>query len=89
MRYLSLLVLSTGLLVGCSSTRYGNSSPASARASSNGNGQTRYTICHKGRATRTLPESAVQAHLDHGDRFGECRGRRNNGNGRGRGNGRN
>lgn len=90
MRALSLVVLSAGLLAGCSSTRYGQSYPASARVD-NGGGQARYVICHKGRSTRTLPASAVDAHLDHGDRFGACRGdrgRRGNGNGRGRGNGR-
>jgi hypothetical protein len=29
-------------------------------------------ICHKGKKTMTLPRNAVQAHLDHGDRYGAC-----------------
>jgi hypothetical protein len=30
------------------------------------------TICHKGRDTLTLPESAIPAHLKHGDQYGAC-----------------
>ena len=29
-------------------------------------------ICHKGKKTLSLPPSAVQAHLNHGDRRGPC-----------------
>jgi hypothetical protein len=29
-------------------------------------------VCHKGKNTLDLPPSAVQAHLDHGDRRGRC-----------------
>lgn len=29
-------------------------------------------ICHKGKKTMTLPQEAVAAHLDHGDRRGPC-----------------
>lgn len=29
-------------------------------------------ICHKGKKTMTLPQEAVGAHLDHGDRRGPC-----------------
>jgi hypothetical protein len=29
-------------------------------------------ICHKGKKTMSLPESAVSAHLGHGDRRGRC-----------------
>jgi hypothetical protein len=29
-------------------------------------------ICHKGKNTMSLPASAVQAHLGHGDRRGSC-----------------
>ena len=101
MRSLLLVFLSAGMLVGCSSNRYdryGRAYPASARVDG-GNGQDRYVICHKGKNTRTLPASAVEAHLNHGDRFGACRGdrdrrgnrdsrgRRGRGNGRGNGNG--
>ncbi len=77
MRPLLLLVLSTGLMVGCSSVRsdrYGRTGrayPASARVESH-DGQNRYVLCHKGKNTQTLPESAVRAHLNHGDRFGSC-----------------
>ncbi len=74
MRSLCFLVLGAGLLVGCSSSRYDRQSrsyPASARVESDG-GQNRYVVCHKGKNTRTLPEPAVRAHLNHGDRFGSC-----------------
>jgi len=30
------------------------------------------TVCHKGKKTLELPRSAVQAHLDHGDKLGPC-----------------
>ena len=86
MRALALVLLSAGLAVGCSSSRYdrtGRAYPASAR--SGDGGQERYVVCHKGRNTLTLPEPAVRAHLDHGDRFGRCSGRDNRGE-RGRGN---
>lgn len=102
MRAFFLIVLSAGLAVGCTSSRYdryGRSYPASARAGSQG-GQERYVVCHKNRNTLTLPESAVRAHLRHGDDFGSCRrgdrrydredrrdrrdDRRNRGRGRGR-----
>lgn len=29
-------------------------------------------ICHKGKKTMSLPSSAVDAHLGHGDRRGRC-----------------
>ena len=29
-------------------------------------------VCHKGKKTLTLPQEAVGAHLDHGDRRGAC-----------------
>ena len=80
MRALFLLVLSAGLMVGCTNSRYdrydrtGRAYPASARVDSRG-GQARYVVCHKGKQTKTLPESAVRGHLNHGDRFGSCRRR--------------
>jgi hypothetical protein len=30
------------------------------------------TICHNGKNTLTLPESAIPAHLQHGDQYGPC-----------------
>lgn len=85
MRPAALVLLLAALTVGCSSTdryRTSQSYPASARVGDgSGGGQARYVICHKGKHTRTLPEAAVRAHLNHGDRFGACRGDR-----RGRGN---
>jgi hypothetical protein len=32
----------------------------------------RFTICHKGKNTITVSESALQAHLAHGDAPGPC-----------------
>ena len=29
-------------------------------------------VCHKGKKTMELPEEAVRAHLNHGDRLGPC-----------------
>ena len=29
-------------------------------------------VCHKGKKTLRLPQSAVKAHLNHGDRPGPC-----------------
>ena len=29
-------------------------------------------VCHKGKKTLDLPDSAVDAHLQHGDRLGPC-----------------
>ena len=29
-------------------------------------------VCHKSNKTMELPQEAVQAHLDHGDRLGSC-----------------
>ena len=87
MRHVALLFVLAALAIGCSSTdryRTNRSYPASARVE-NGGGQDRYVVCHKGKNTRTLPEAAVRAHLNHGDLFGACRSdRRGNGNGNGR-----
>ncbi len=95
MRSFLLLVLTAGLAVGCTSSRYdryerGRAYPASARVDHQG-GQDRYRICHKGKDTKVLPASAVRGHLRHGDEFGPCRrdrrddrGRRGRGRGRGR-----
>ena len=34
-------------------------------------GDTTY-VCHKGKKTLELPQEAIDAHLDHGDRIGPC-----------------
>jgi hypothetical protein len=34
--------------------------------------QTRVTICHKGKTTITVAESAAAAHIAHGDPLGAC-----------------
>ena len=34
--------------------------------------QTKVTICHKGKTTITVAESAVAAHIAHGDAMGAC-----------------
>lgn len=35
-------------------------------------GDYRVTVCHKNKKTLVLPESAVSAHLGHGDYYGPC-----------------
>jgi uncharacterized protein YceK len=35
-------------------------------------GDDRTQVCHKGKKTLDLPRSAVQAHINHGDRYGRC-----------------
>src|SRR5215213_8286332 len=37
-----------------------------------GQGQEKVTLCHNGTETITVDESAVDAHLNHGDTFGAC-----------------
>ena len=82
MRAFGLIVLTTLLAAGCTSSN--RAYPASARVDAQ-DGQDRYRLCHRGN-TMSLPESAAQAHLRHGDRFGACRSRdESRGNGRGRG----
>lgn len=44
--------------------------PGSKESSKAGGGTT--MVCHKGKKTLNLPEGAVRAHLDHGDRLGPC-----------------
>jgi hypothetical protein len=38
-----------------------------------GAGQKKVVVCHKGKKTLELPESAAEAHLRHGDTPGPCR----------------
>lgn len=101
LRSLALAGVVAVAAAGCSTSstqqgRYGSrypdvrSYPASAKTTEGG--QERYTICHNGRQTLTLPTAAVDAHLRHGDRFGACssrgrddRGRGRSGQGRGQG----
>ena len=35
-------------------------------------GEEKVTVCHKNKKTLVLPESAVSAHLGHGDTYGPC-----------------
>ncbi|MDZ7839873.1 MAG: hypothetical protein U5R46_03495 [Gammaproteobacteria bacterium] len=35
-------------------------------------GDDKVTICHKNKDTLVVPESAVSAHLAHGDTYGPC-----------------
>jgi len=44
-------------LAGCAATPYA---------------QDKVTICHKNKKTLVLPQSAVSAHLGHGDVYGPC-----------------
>jgi len=46
----------------------GSQGNSSEKSSSKGN----VTICHKGKQTKTLPESALKGHLGHGDTMGAC-----------------
>ena len=36
-------------------------------------GPNKIVLCHKDKKTMELPEPAVEAHLNHGDRLGPCR----------------
>ncbi len=38
-----------------------------------GKGGNSNLVCHKGKQTLELPESAVRAHINHGDYLGQCR----------------
>jgi len=51
----------------------------SGQSGNGGNGEDRVTICHNGQ-TIQVAESAVQAHLDHGDTLGPCEGDNGNDN---------
>lgn len=44
--------------------------PGSQESGKAGGGTT--VVCHKGKKTLNLPNEAVRAHLDHGDRLGPC-----------------
>lgn len=44
-----------------------------ARPAPETGGETRVTICHQGRQTIQVPQSALQGHLNHGDYLGACR----------------
>jgi hypothetical protein len=48
------------------------SQKAGAQAGASSNGQTKVTICHKGKVTITIAQSALAAHLAHGDKIGSC-----------------
>jgi len=42
------------------------------RKSNKGKGNSKVTICHKGKQTKEIPESALGGHLGHGDTMGAC-----------------
>jgi len=44
--------------------------PVDGKSGKAGGGTT--LVCHKGKKTMELPQEAVRAHLDHGDRLGAC-----------------
>jgi hypothetical protein len=44
--------------------------PVDEKSGKAGGGTT--LVCHKGKKTMELPQEAVGAHLDHGDRLGPC-----------------
>jgi len=98
----STLLVGLLALSGCSTTgmdRYGRRTddtyrrpsrgtynyPASARVGGAG-ANAHYRVCHNSRNSLTLPGSAVRAHLNHGDSFGNCSrsSNRNDDNHRGR-----
>jgi hypothetical protein len=53
-------------------SRYVRGSDGYYRAGSAVGGQGEVLVCHKGKKTLSLPASAVDAHLGHGDRRGAC-----------------
>jgi hypothetical protein len=72
-----VLALASVLLAACStSPRYAYRdraySPVYAPSASGQRAGHEEVICHKGKKTMTLPSSAVDAHLGHGDRRGPC-----------------
>lgn len=52
--------------------RYVRGSDGYYRVGSGVVGQGEVLVCHKGKKTLSLPPSAVDAHLGHGDRRGRC-----------------
>lgn len=72
MRALLLLVLSAGLMVGCSSTsRYDRATPRNARVDARPGSAARPYVCHNGN-TIAISRNAVRAHRRHGDSLGAC-----------------
>ena len=74
---LALAALVVLLASACVSTtdRYGYRDRTYYPAGGNVHGSNRpgeYLICHKGKKTMSLPASAVDAHMGHGDRRGPC-----------------
>jgi hypothetical protein len=61
----AVITLAAGLIGGCVLVEY--------EPDARGKGGKSVTLCHKGKKTLVLPEPAVQAHLNHGDRYGPCR----------------
>jgi hypothetical protein len=46
--------------------------PVSGNVHGTGHPQGQHLICHKGKKTLSLPASAIDAHMGHGDRRGPC-----------------
>jgi len=59
-----LTVLLAMFVCGCATV------PVDGKGGKAGGGTT--LVCHKGKKTLDLPQDAVRAHLDHGDRLGRC-----------------
>jgi hypothetical protein len=69
---IAALVLLTSACVSHSGRYYGDDGRRAGSAPVAAAGQDHEVICHKGKKTMSLPSSAVQAHLGHGDHRGPC-----------------
>ena len=54
------------------STQANNTNKSSGNSNKGNSNKSNVTICHKGKQTKTLPESALKGHLGHGDTMGAC-----------------
>lgn len=68
MRPMLLLGVLCSSAIGITSIASAGITPAST---TNAPGKDKYTVCHKGHAI-TIAESAVSAHMAHGDNMGPC-----------------